>query len=643
LTTDDDSHSAPDPSEVRDFLRAIAQDDPPVSGAPDAAADDDGERHLVPGEVVDAKYRIDAPLGRGGMGSVYRATHLGTGREVALKVLVPELVASGAAVERFQREARALGRLRHPNVVDVTDFGFAERRGVRLAYLVMELLHGGTLRALVDRGRLPTETAIDILAQVCEAIAHAHALGVLHRDLKPENIHVEPTAPGRYRAKVLDFGIAKLVHEASEPVARPAASPSVAGRESTPEATPDASDVALAKTQLAPSTAGSLTRVGAAVGTARYMSPEQWRGDANDVRTDIYSLGIVAYEMLAGEPPFLGIERSLAVEHENAPPPSLALRTPGVPREVARVIEGALAKDPSARPPSATAFVAALQVRTETTLRLLRRSVALCVDHFGTIWPRTALATLPQLGLNALLLVSSLLVARGVVSKHADDVSWLVAQVVLFFSFFLSPAVAGGVVPLVAALSSARAAPSAPTVAELAQSVRRGIVATIAMVVLLAPSMTAAAFVADRVARATGLTNHVNVIREPLFQLVGAAILAPFAVASAIVVVERRSGLLPLRRSFALLRPMLGAAFGVTFFYQALTSALPALVVRALVNVATVPATNAGVVLIDRLEEFLIWTMTAAIEPFVLVPPALLYLRARAAEGEPPTGEGGPL
>src|SRR6267378_4808407 len=169
----------------------------------------DLERYV--GQVLDSKYQLERLLGQGGMGAVYLATHLGTERFVALKLIAPEFMRNDEFVERFKREARAAGRLRHPNVVDVTDFGFAQTGSDRLAYLVMEYLDGCTLGdVLVEERRLPLEWVVDILEQVGSAVHEAHQQGIVHRDLKPDNIWLEPNGLGGYRIKVLDFGIAKL-------------------------------------------------------------------------------------------------------------------------------------------------------------------------------------------------------------------------------------------------------------------------------------------------------------------------------------------------------------------------------------------------------------------------------------------------
>src|SRR5213080_3251818 len=163
------------------------------------------------GQILDDKYRLERLLGQGGMGAVYLATHLGTDRYVALKLIAPQFMRNSEFVERFKREAREAGRLRHPNVVDVTDFGFARSGNESVAYLVMEYLDGCTLSGvLAEEQRLPLYWAVDILEQVCSAVHEAHQQGIVHRDLKPDNIWLEPNRLGGYRVKVLDFGIAKL-------------------------------------------------------------------------------------------------------------------------------------------------------------------------------------------------------------------------------------------------------------------------------------------------------------------------------------------------------------------------------------------------------------------------------------------------
>src|SRR5213595_3843597 len=177
------------------------------------------------GQILDDKYRLERLLGMGGMGAVYLATHLGTDRYVALKLIMPQLMRNEEFVARFKREARAAGRLRHPNVVDVTDFGFAHAGQEAVAYLVMEYLDGCTLGdVLAEEKRLPLDWVVDILEQVCSAVHEAHLQGIVHRDLKPDNIWLEPNRLGSYRVKVLDFGIAKLAEADPDSIANSAES-----------------------------------------------------------------------------------------------------------------------------------------------------------------------------------------------------------------------------------------------------------------------------------------------------------------------------------------------------------------------------------------------------------------------------------
>lgn len=170
------------------------------------------------GQILDGKYKLDREIGRGGMGTVFLATHLGTERPVALKIIAPQFMQRAEFVERFRREARAAGRLRHPNVVDVTDFGITDSVNGKIAYLVMEYLDGCTLGEILEEEKqLPLHWTIDILEQVCSAVEEAHNQGIIHRDLKPDNIWLEPNQRGGYTVKVLDFGIAKLEEQGKEP------------------------------------------------------------------------------------------------------------------------------------------------------------------------------------------------------------------------------------------------------------------------------------------------------------------------------------------------------------------------------------------------------------------------------------------
>jgi serine/threonine-protein kinase len=292
---------------------------------------------LGPGDLLDGKYRIESLLGEGGMGAVYRATHLGTTRTVAIKVIQPRLSSRAEYLERFRREAEAAGRLRHPNVVDVTDFGVTRITAGSVAYLVMEFLDGCTLGdVLAEERRLPVSWAIDILEQVCSALDDAHRQGMVHRDLKPDNIWLEPNRRGGYTVKVLDFGLVKLDakldalpgtattgpdHERVRPlthtnehptssirfaVARRTPTPASAVLDAPTVVTPADTGIAtiIDSERTQPSFGGSaplpLTQIGGITGTPPYMSPEQCRGEPVDARADIYSLGVIAYPDAGG-------------------------------------------------------------------------------------------------------------------------------------------------------------------------------------------------------------------------------------------------------------------------------------------------------------------------------------------------------
>src|ERR1041385_1180649 len=287
-------------------------------------------------DILDNKYQIEQTLGQGGMCAVYRATHLGTKRTVALKVIHPQLSAHDQFLARFRREAEAAGRLRHPNVVDVTDFGIAQTKNGPVAYLVMEYLDGCTLAEIVaEEGVLPIAWVIDILEQVCAAVEEAHRAGIIHRDLKPDNIWLEPNGRGGYTVKVLDFGLVKLGdrEEIGRGFAPLNADLSEIGEESARLFKP------------MPTQDESLTALASVMGTPYYMSPEQCRGEHLDTRSDIYSLGVVAYRLLAGDAPFTGSPHDVIELHNSADPPPIREMNRRLPRKMPRIVMAALAKD----------------------------------------------------------------------------------------------------------------------------------------------------------------------------------------------------------------------------------------------------------------------------------------------------------
>jgi serine/threonine-protein kinase len=284
-----------------------------------------GDVDPLVGRVLDGKYEIAAPLGAGGMGSVYRARRVLIGDEVAVKVLHTKFVGDDTLVERFRREARAAAQLQHPNVVTIHDYGEARGRE-GFAYIVMELVRGESLRGLLRReGRMTPARAVSLMRDVCAGVGAAHRRGIVHRDLKPDNIIVVPADEdsAAERVKVVDFGIAKLRDMASDD--------------------------------------GTLTAAGAVVGTPFYMSPEQCKGESLDARADVYSLGALLYEMLAGSPPFNAPSLAgIILKHVSEPPPPLP---PDVPASNAlrEAITRALSKDPGARQRDASEFSREIQ------------------------------------------------------------------------------------------------------------------------------------------------------------------------------------------------------------------------------------------------------------------------------------------
>jgi TolB-like protein/Tfp pilus assembly protein PilF len=283
-------------------------------------------------------YEVLGLIGAGGMAEVYRARDRRLGREVAVKVVSEALGADEAFVERFEREARLVGSVSHPNVVALHDVGVHEGK----PYFVTELLQGETLRTRLAEGAVALDTALDWATQMAQGLAAAHEHSIVHRDLKPENVLV--TRDGH--VKLLDFGIAKVIAAAQEP--RPIAD--------------TASHGLLEETMAAP---GSKTATGLVIGTPGYMSPEQLRGDPVDARSDLFSMGAVVYEILSGRRAFPGaspVESGYAVLHQS-PEPLPAT----VPPNVAQVVRRCLEKDPEGRFQSARDLAFHLQALARRT------------------------------------------------------------------------------------------------------------------------------------------------------------------------------------------------------------------------------------------------------------------------------------
>ena len=283
-------------------------------------------------------YEIIAPLGAGGMGEVYRARDTKLGRDVAVKVLPADLANDPESLSRFEREARAVAQLSHPNILAIHDFG---RQG-ETAYAVMELLEGETLRARLEHGALPARKAAELAVQIAEGLGAAHEKGIVHRDLKPENLWV--TKEGRL--KILDFGLAKR---------------------SSPTLVPESPTLSMERH----------TDPGKVMGTVGYMSPEQVRGEAVDHRSDIFSFGAVLYEMLAGRKAFA---RNTASDTQAAilrdDPPEIAAGSSGPSPALQRIVQHCLEKKPGERFQSARDIAFDLQALSGSTTAASGPSIA---------------------------------------------------------------------------------------------------------------------------------------------------------------------------------------------------------------------------------------------------------------------------
>jgi serine/threonine-protein kinase len=316
--------------------------------------------------LLDGKYLLELRLGAGGMGSVYRALHLGLGKLFAVKVIRSLVAASPQAVARFRIEAQALGRISHPHVVGVTDYGVDPRDG-GLPYLVMEYLPGESLLARLQRnGPLGPEEAVRLLAPVAGALDHAHAGGILHRDLKPSNVFLAADGDGRVTPKLLDFGLARLAGTDPEPALPHLPAPPGAGEMPT---VPLAHDTRLSR-GAGNGLPTALTSPEGIVGTPQFFAPELIEGSPPSRATDLWAFGVLAYTALTGTLPFQGAVPDVldAILNDAPEPPS---RRTGIDPALDAVILAPLARDPSLRPDSATAFVAALD-RAARSLRSRR-------------------------------------------------------------------------------------------------------------------------------------------------------------------------------------------------------------------------------------------------------------------------------
>jgi serine/threonine-protein kinase len=354
----------------------------PMDGAPlqaraERQAEEDPVGEGLLGTVLDRRYRLDELVGSGGMAFVYRATHTLIGKKHAIKVMRPELARDRELVRRFLREAQVVSSIKHPNVVDISDYG--TRQDGR-AFYVMEFLRGRTLADRIDNGGgpLPPEEALGVALQICQGLQAAHDVGVVHRDLKPENIFICDPKPGKEpQVKLLDFGIAR------------------AGQR--------------------------ITVAGAVLGTPEYMAPEQARGVDVDHRADIYGLGVILFEMLTGLVPFRSDDVALTIQSQiHAPPPTLVAVNGDLAylSRTDQVLQRLLAKQPEERPSAARSAAELLRdairgdLGDETATRLVKATMAIGSGGIGAladgdrpggadpdaVWPESPTAWDPQGG-----------------------------------------------------------------------------------------------------------------------------------------------------------------------------------------------------------------------------------------------------
>ena len=301
-------------------------------------------------QFIAGRFRIECEIGRGGMGTVYRATHLGLQRSVAVKIIKSEYVNDTDVADRFMREARTMAKLRHPHAAMIFDAGnLPDGRH----FIIMEFIEGATLSEVLAReGRFSPERAVNIAIQVCEVLAEAHQLGIIHRDLKPANIMLNERG-----VCVLDFGVAKVLASSADATASQAS-----------------------------------TGSGQIIGTPRYMSPEQCLGQRVGARSDLYSLGVVLYEMLTGRPPFIDpLPSVVLVKQATAPPPPLPKLRQDVPRSLALAVHTLLSKRSEDRPQTAAAARALLERSLTQPERIEREIEPLPATVAAASYPRSAI------------------------------------------------------------------------------------------------------------------------------------------------------------------------------------------------------------------------------------------------------------
>jgi serine/threonine protein kinase len=355
------------------------------------------------GRSFEGRYRIEAQLGDGGVGHVYRARHLGLDRPVALKVLRKQHNERWVSRQRFEREARALGQLSHPHIVAVMDSGIDGE----VPFLVMELLEGQDLASLLRGGALAPRLACRYALELLEGLAFVHQHGLVHRDIKPGNVFLERPEPGVERVKLLDFGLARLV---------------------------------------VPTEDAAVSRYGEMLGTPAYMAPEQITAETVDARSDVYAVGLLLFEMLAGRRPFQGSEPEVWSQQLSAPVPRVSELLPDAPQlsGVDDVIQRAVHKDASARFADARAMATALAAATaELQAPARARASSPAARSAGRTRRPRAESAISGLLRAAALLVSciaaiAIVIAAGVIylldSPRGDERRELIQRVLSSFS-----------------------------------------------------------------------------------------------------------------------------------------------------------------------------------------------------------------
>jgi serine/threonine protein kinase len=624
------------------------------------------------GEVLDEKYRLEHLLGKGGMGAVYLATHLGTERYVALKLISPQFMRNNEFVERFKREARAAGRLRHPNVVDVTDFGFARVKAGQVAYLVMEYLDGCTLGdVLAEEKRLPLEWVADILEQVCSAVHEAHQQGIIHRDLKPDNIWLEPNRLGSFRVKVLDFGIAKLgetgapsldddpattiiddlsaasalnesdtllrstgdesqtaqfkVKAAGEGVGTvlqdPLTNPLLSAPDHSAEDDgtllfddPGTHSAGRHTAHIGTSSQGSaLTRVGAIMGTPLYMSPEQCGGGYVDTRSDIYSLGVIAYQMLAGEPPFAGNTSAVMRAHREQNPLHLREHEAKIPKRAAGVVMSALSKNPAERPPTAFAFASTLRGQSEGVGALYRRAFSLYSEYFPQFLKLSLIAHAPVI-FTHLLLIGLFVIDKywarggGMAQKVVMVTAFVIVGLLQIVSYMISGAVISGVTAVI--ITQLSAAPLRPVKLRVAFSVLRKRWRAFLKTVIRVTLRICIGFVL------LIIPGMVMVIRYSLY--------AP------VVLIEGLEGKAAMKRA----RELASRSWRTIIIVSIIQFIIP-MIVSALVGRIRIGGNLENASLSHRIYQQVLGLANIFVVPLISIVPSLLYIKMRQLGGEP--------